>query len=169
MDWTKGNMIHKMRSYISILTLLLFQNIAHCQGSPFGYGELFSILKDYVEHREHVAVYEKRLKGMSSMSGYRYVTITNDNAKRAVNARYDTKIQKALAKYSLTLRDSVPETHESELSESKGYKIYMKKVIKIEHRRNKDLQHLEEQYNYMIKVYSPYWSRNDRYGKKYLE
>jgi hypothetical protein len=113
-------------------------------------------------------VFENKLKRMNTVSGYRYVSNTCDNAKREVNTYYDIKIQKAEAKYALTTRNSNPETHEGELHEAKSYKTYLNNISKIELRRNKDLDRLEQQYIHLIKVYSPYWSRNDLYGN-YLQ
>jgi hypothetical protein len=158
---TIGKVIHTTRFYIYILTLLLFPNTAYCQMFPY--------LKELKDSRERFITFDNKLKGMTTLSGYSYVNTTNDNAKRKVNTYYDAEIQKAEEDYTLTFRNSKPETHEGELYEAKGYKIYMHNISKIEHRRNKDLHRLEQQYYHLIKVYSPYWSRNDRNGKEYFQ
>ena len=167
-----GKVIHSTRTYIYILTLLLFPNITYCQAGGYGGGGILLIydnLKAYKDYRGQVFAFENKLKGMTTLRGYNYVSNTYDNAKREVNTYYDIQIQKAEAKYALTTRNSNPETHKSELHEAKSYKIYMHNVNKIELRRNKDLNRLEQQYIHLIKVYSPYWSRNDLYGNKYFQ
>jgi hypothetical protein len=164
-DMSICKVINKSRSYIYILTLLLFPNIAYCQADAYGYGLLFSLLENYKDHREQVFIFEKRMKGMTTLSGYSYAGTTNDKAKREVNSYYDMQIQKAEAEYAFTIRNSNPETPEGELYNEKRYRIYMDKLSKIALRRNKSLDQLEHNYNLFIKVYSPYWSRNDNYGK----
>ena len=153
-----------MRSYIYILILLLIPHIAYCQGSAYGYGQLLSLLANYKNHRESVLTFEKKLKGMTTVGGYTYAGTTNDKAKREVNTYYDMEIKKAGEKYALAIRDSNPETEKGELREAKSYRIYVQNINKIELRRKRDLDLIEQQYNSLIKVYSPYWSGNDRNG-----
>jgi hypothetical protein len=156
-----GKVIHSTRSYIYILTLLLFPNIACCQ--------LFPYLQELKDSRDGIITFDNKLKGMTTLSGYSYASSTYDKHKREVNIYYDIEMQKAIAEYSLTFSNSKLETHECNLYESERYNNYTDKVNKIGHRRNRELNRLDQQYNHLIKVYSPYWSRNDRKGKENLQ
>ena len=163
MDMNIIKVIHTTRIYFFILTLLIFQNIAYCQGSAYGYGLLFGELMNYKDYREQRSGFERKIKAMTTLSGYAYAITLNDNSKRGVNSHYDEEVQKALAKYSRAFRNSKSEGQKGELYVAKRYKIYIDKISEIEFKRNRDLQRLEQQYFQFIKVYSPYWSGNDHY------
>ena len=153
-----SKVIHTTRIYIYIFTLLIFHNTAYSQGSGYGYGLLIDELIKYKDYREQKFTYEKKIKGMTSLRGYSYANTINDNAKRVVNSHFDIKIQKALAEYTRAFSNSKSEEYMAE-----RYKNYIDKISEIEIKRNRDLQRLEQQYSKFIKVYSPYWSKNDHY------
>jgi hypothetical protein len=163
MDMNNNKVIHTSRIYFFIFTLLIFQNIAYCQGSAYGYGLLFDGLMNYKDFREQRSIFERKIKEMTTLSGYTYAIKLNDNRKKGVNSHYDTEIQKALAKYSRAFENSKSKAQKGELYVAKRYKLYIDKISEIEFKRNRDLQKLEQQYSKFIKIYSPYWSRNDHY------
>jgi len=65
---TIGKVIHTTRTYIYILTLLLFPNIAYCQAGGYGgSGLIIDALKNYKDYREQVFAFENKLKGLTEM------------------------------------------------------------------------------------------------------
>jgi hypothetical protein len=124
---------------------------------PYISGNLFSRVK---ENRERFLTFDNKLKGMTTVGGYNYVNTTNDKAKRELNSYYDIAIQKAETEYNLSIKNSNPETPESQLYKTERYEIYMSKLNAIALERQKSLDRIEQDYNSIIKVYSPYWARN---------
>jgi hypothetical protein len=158
-----NKVIHTTRIYFIILILLIFQNTAFCQGGEYGYGLLIDGLMNYKAYREQRSGFERRIKAMTTSRGNAYATHLNDNRIRGVNSHYDEEVQKALAKYSRAFRNSKSEGQKGELYVAKRYKIYIDKISEIELKRNRDLLQLEQQYSKFIRIYSPYWARNDLY------
>jgi hypothetical protein len=81
---------------------------------------------------------------MITLGGNTYAGTTNDKAKQEVNTYYDVEIKKAGAKYALAIRNSNPETEIGELQEAKSYRICVQNINKLELRRNRDLDLLEQ-------------------------
>ena len=161
-----GKVIQTTRTYVYVLTLLIFPNISFCQMFPYFNGALFEKVNEWKEMRERFLNFHDKMKGMTSLSAYSYVTSNYENIKSTANIYYDLEIEKAKKEYEVTTWNSNPAIQKDKRLVVNRYTIYTHKLNKIERQRKKDLEALEQQYFRLVRNYSPYWSGNDQNSTK---